>query len=224
MPRVLDSVSFTVREGERLGIIGRTGSGKSSLVQCLFQLYPLEVGEIYLNHQPASEYELEYFRRHLAFIAQDPILFRGTVRENLDLRREHPDSSLVHTLEQVGLDHWASPEGLSTKIEERGRNVSLGERQLLCMARCLLEDNPIIIMDEATSSVDPRSEEILVNATESFFKGRTQIIIAHRLSTLQYCDKILWLEDGKVKMHSTPKEVLPIFEKSHLGGLRGKQL
>jgi ABC-type multidrug transport system fused ATPase/permease subunit len=101
-------------------------------------------------------------------------------------------------------------------IEERGRNLSLGEKQLVCLARCLLQNAPVVIMDEATSSIDPKSEEILVKATEEFFAGRTQLIIAHRLSTLRSCDRVMWLRNGKIEMIGKPTEVLPIFERSRL--------
>ena len=108
------------------------------------------------------------------------------------------------------------PFGLETNIEERGHNLSQGEKQLICIARCLLQDCPIIIMDEATSNVDPRSEEILVRATNDFFAKRTQIIIAHRLSTIENCDRIIWLQDGEIKMIGTPKFVLKEFREARL--------
>jgi ABC-type multidrug transport system fused ATPase/permease subunit len=110
----------------------------------------------------------------------------------------------------------SQPGGLDMRIEERGKNLSLGERQLLCMARCLLQEAPIVIMDEATSSVDPQSEEIMVKATEEFFSDRTQIIIAHRLSTLAKCDRILWLQNGEIVALGPTAEVLPRFKNTEL--------
>jgi ABC-type multidrug transport system fused ATPase/permease subunit len=225
LPFVLKGLSFQIEAGEKFGIIGRTGSGKSSLIQALFYLYPLQKGTIRVNgkapalHLPAfkeNEIDLQLYRRHLAFIAQDPTLFRGTLRENLALDLPASDEKLFSVLTQVGLSEWASAEGLNQPVEERGRNLSQGERQLLCMARCLLQDAPVVVMDEATSSVDPQSEEILVKATEEFFRGKTQIIIAHRLSTLLNCDRILWLQNGEIHMIGTPDEVLPIFQRSNL--------
>ncbi len=221
LPLVLKNLNFEVRAGERFGIIGRTGSGKSSLIQALFYLYPIEKGAVKIaGHRPdpldgstSPEYvDLNLYRRSIAFIAQDPTLFRGTLRENLDVNSECEDSELFEALRKVGLPEWANPTDLQHPIEERGRNLSQGERQLLCMARCLLQNSPVIVMDEATSSVDPQSEEILVRATEEFFKDKTQIIIAHRLSTLQNCDRILWLQNGEIKMVGTPREVLPVFQ------------
>jgi ABC-type multidrug transport system fused ATPase/permease subunit len=154
----------------------------------------------------------------MAFISQEPILFQGTLRGNLDIEGREKEEKLVAVLRKVGLWDWVqeNPLGLEMVIEERGKNLSLGERQLLCMARCLLQEAPIVIMDEATSSVDPQSEEILVRATEEFFSDRTQIIIAHRLSTLQKCDRILWLQNGEIVALGPTSEVLPRFEKTNL--------
>lgn len=224
LPWVLKDVQFEVRAGERLGIVGRTGSGKSSLIQALFYLYPLHAGKISIDHQspkilPDSDgIDLNLYRRSMAFISQDPVLFQGTLKYNLDIDGRCNDEELLAVLDQVGLREWVlqQPTGLDMRIEERGKNLSLGERQLLCMARCLLQDSPIVIMDEATSSVDPQSEEILVRATEEFFSDRTQIIIAHRLSTLEKCDRILWLHDGQVRSLGPTEEILPQFKSANL--------
>lgn len=224
LPWVLKNLNFEVKAGERLGIIGRTGSGKSSLIQALFHLYPLHSGRITINgHRPKIQtqdtgMDLNLYRRSMAFISQDPVLFQGTLRGNLDIEQKHSEKSLLAVLEQVGLKEWIqeSLHGLNMRIEERGKNLSLGERQLLCMARCLLQDAPVVIMDEATSSVDPQSEEILVKATEEFFSGRTQIIIAHRLSTLEKCDRVLWLHNGEIRSLGPTREVLARFESTPL--------
>lgn len=224
LPWVLKGVNFEVKAGERLGIVGRTGSGKSSLIQALFYLYPIDKGHISINeHLPkfnedASGVDLNLYRQSMAFIAQEPILFQGSLRFNLDIKDTLPDERLIQVIEQVGLGDWlrSHPEGLMMRIEERGKNLSLGERQLLCMARCLLQESPIVIMDEATSSVDPQSEEILVKATEEFFSDRTQLIIAHRLSTLAKCDRILWLQNGEIVALGPTEEVLPRFKKAEL--------
>ena len=224
LPWVLKNVNFEVRAGERLGIVGRTGSGKSSLIQALFYLYPIHAGRIAINgHCPktiagGAGIDLNLYRRSIAFIAQDPVLFQGTLRRNLDIDESLSEDRLFEVLDQVGLKEWVlqQRDALGMKIEERGKNLSLGERQLLCMARCLLQQAPVIIMDEATSSVDPQSEEILVKATEEFFVDRTQIIIAHRLSTLQKCDRILWLHNGEIHKLGPTSEVLALFEASDL--------
>lgn len=228
LPWVLKGVDFEVKAGERLGIVGRTGSGKSSLIQALFHLYPIDKGLISINgHEPkltsrisdnSSGIDLNLYRQSMAFIAQEPILFQGSLRFNLDIKENLPEERLWEVLEQVGLREWVEmqPGSLEMRIEERGKNLSLGERQLLCMARCLLQEAPIVIMDEATSSVDPQSEEIMVKATEEFFSDRTQIIIAHRLSTLAKCDRILWLQNGEIVALGPTSEVLPRFKNTEL--------
>lgn len=234
LPYVLKGLDFEIAAGEKIGIIGRTGSGKTSFVQALFQLYPVERGRILIdgiaadirttfdsdngNGNGKTMADLGLFRRAVALISQEPTLFRGTVRENLDLTGRHDEGRLRDALARVGLEEWlaAQPRGFDSAIEERGRNLSAGERQLLCMARCLLQDAPVVVMDEATSSIDPQSEEILVRATREFFADRTQIIIAHRLSTLEHCDRILWLHKGEAKMFDKPAKVLPVFRSHHL--------
>jgi ABC-type multidrug transport system fused ATPase/permease subunit len=224
LPWVLKNLNFEVKAGERFGIVGRTGSGKSSLIQALFHLYPLHSGRISINthspkiHTSDTGMDLNLFRRSMAFISQDPVLFQGTLRSNLDIQSVFTDEKLFQVLDQVGLKEWVEQQAsaLSMRIEERGKNLSLGERQLVCMARCLLQDAPVVIMDEATSSVDPQSEEILVKATEEFFSDRTQIIIAHRLSTLEKCDRILWLHNGEVQALGPTAEILPLFQSANL--------
>ena len=222
LPWVLKGLNFEIRSGEKIGIIGRTGSGKTSFVQALFHLYPFQEGRILVGgiapDVGAGGADLNLFRRSIALISQEPTLFRSTLRENLDLVGEHSDEEIVQALARVGLSDWLSEQshGLNAAIEERGRNLSAGERQLLCMARCLLQDAPVVVMDEATSSVDPQSEELLVRATREFFADRTQIIIAHRLSTLEHCDRILWLHRGEVRMFDRPSAVLPVFSRTSL--------
>lgn len=233
LPLVLNDVSFEIKAGEKVGIVGRTGSGKSSLIQALFRLYPIDQGEIRIEGQQANVrkdsaadgsdgaangMDLGVYRRSIAYIAQEPTLFRGTLRENLDLNGVHSDTLLIEALERVELDSWfrSLPNGLASHVEEKGKNLSAGERQLLCMARCLLQDAPVVVMDEATSAIDPQTEEVLVKATEEFFADRTQVIIAHRLSTLIDCDRVLWLKSGTVKMFDRPEVVLPLFREAEL--------
>lgn len=223
LPWVLKGVSFDIQPAEKVGIIGRTGSGKSSLVQALYYLYPLDKGSIHIDDfEPqlsaqARGVDLQRFRALVSSISQDPILFQGTLRENLSLLHANSDKKIWQALDRVGLSDWLKnePLGLQFRIEERGKNLSLGEKQLVCMARALLKNSPVVVMDEATASVDPQSEEILVKATEDFFKDRTQIIIAHRLSTLKSCDRVLWLDQGEIRMFDTPEVVIREFEKNH---------
>ena len=227
LPWVLKNINLEIKPMERIGVIGKTGSGKSSLIQTLFYLYPISQGKISINGKTpylseakppeVNQINLVDFRKMITLISQDPIILRGTLRENLDLSSEFQDERLLTSITRVGLQEWfqSLPLGLNHSIEERGKNLSQGERQLLCMARCLLQDSPVIIMDEATASVDPQSEQIMVQATNNFFSQRTQIIIAHRLSTLENCDRILWLHQGEIRKLGTPEEVLPQFIQNH---------
>jgi ABC-type multidrug transport system fused ATPase/permease subunit len=210
LPYVLKDIDLKVAAGQKLGIIGATGSGKSSLVQVLLHMYPIEKGSIRLNEKTAEEMGLEEYRSLVGYIPQDPVLFQSTVRENLDPSAELDDHQVLAVLDQVGLKI-----ALNLKVDEKGKNLSLGEKQLLCLARCLLEQRPLIIMDEATSSVDPKSEEIMSAAIKKVLEGRTQLIIAHRLSTLQNCDSILWLKDGLVHRFGDPHQILTEFQDQH---------
>lgn len=220
LPWVLNGLNFHIHPGEKIGVIGRTGGGKSSLIQALLQLYPVEQGQILIGGHPIATHfkspglGLNAARKLFAFIPQDPTLFRGSLRENLDFESLHSDDDIFTVLKQVGLAEWATREGLRLVVEERGRNLSLGEKQLLCLARAVLQRAPILIMDEATSSIDPHSEEMLTQATSELFRGRTQILIAHRLSTLETCDRIFWMREGRLFSEGTPAEILPRFEKS----------
>lgn len=214
LPWILKGISFEIQPGEKIGIIGRTGSGKTSLIQALFGFYPIEKGEITLNKKaPIKDMDINEYRKYFSYISQEPVLFQGTIKENLDPLNLLPKQELMQALAQVGFLSLDSEESiLDYRIEEKGKNLSLGERQLLCLARTLIQKSPIVILDEATSSVDPHSEEIMVKATEDFFKDRTQIIIAHRLSTLEKCDRVIWLDKGEIKKIGPSVEIIEQFQ------------
>jgi ABC-type multidrug transport system fused ATPase/permease subunit len=225
LPLVLENISLEIEAGERVAIIGKTGSGKTSLVQALFRLYPIDSGTIQIGGMSAKvdelgpsdglEVDLQSYRSLLSYITQEAILFTGSLRENLDPTGLRSDLALMQSLHRVQFTDQGNM--LDLPVEEKGRNFSSGERQLICMARCLLEERPVVVLDEATSAVDPKSEEILTRATEEFFKGKTQIIIAHRLSTIRYCDRVVWLEAGRIRRVGKPEDVLPEFEGADLG-------
>jgi ABC-type multidrug transport system fused ATPase/permease subunit len=150
----------------------------------------------------------------LAYIPQEPTLFRGTLRENLSLRDDH-DPELIATLEKVGLASLLAREGgLGQPVHERGANFSAGQKQLVCLARAVLQNAPLIVMDEATSAVDPASEEKLEWAVAELLKGKTRVLVAHRLTTLRACDWVLWMEAGVVKMFGPREEVLNSYLKN----------
>jgi ABC-type multidrug transport system fused ATPase/permease subunit len=220
-PLVLQNLNLSVSSGKILGIAGKTGSGKSSLIQALYYLYPLDSGIISvgglapefacqnrndLKGLQITPSPLDLYRNQIALITQEPALFRGTLRENLTRSTECTDSQLLGALDHV--QFRATKKLLDRQIEERGRNLSAGERQLLCMARCLLQSTPVAIFDEATSAVDPQSEEILNRATQEYFRGRTRILIAHRPTTLATCDEVALLEQGRIALIAKPDEVI----------------
>jgi ABC-type multidrug transport system fused ATPase/permease subunit len=211
LPWILRDLSFKIEKGEKVGIVGRTGAGKTSVFQVLQGFYPYESGKILFGGQERS---IADARRLMAVVPQDPVLFNDTVRQNLALDEGFDDAHLCEILDRVGLSAWtqrfSSP--LDFVIEEKGKNLSQGEKQLLVMARMSLVRCPLVLMDEATSSIDPKTEEHLVKAMHLIFKGRTQLIIAHRLSTIESCDRVLWLKDGKVELFDKPDVVLSRFQ------------
>ncbi len=215
LPWILKGISLKIHFGEKIGIIGRTGSGKTSLIQSLFLLYPYEKGRILINGQePIVDIDLTTYRYNYSYISQDPVLFQGTLRENLDPLKLLTEDDLMQTLVQVGYaSNILDTSVLDSRIEERGKNLSVGEKQLLCLARTLLQKAPVVILDEATSSVDPQSEELMVRATEEFFMDRTVIIIAHRLSTLEKCDRIVWLDKGEIRKVGPAMDIIQEFRK-----------
>jgi ABC-type multidrug transport system fused ATPase/permease subunit len=223
-PLVLDDISFCVPKGQRIGIIGQTGSGKSSLIQALFHMYPFVAGRIFLDGYEAKlenkisvSYadfiSLEDFRKGISLISQEPTLFMGSLLDNLSLDATVSADRIFQLIQEFGLDYLIPDKEAMEKffIEEKGKNLSAGERQVLCMIRCVLYPAPLILMDEATSSVDEDSEKAIVRALHSYFKNKTQIIVAHRLSTIASCDRIIWLDKGKIVMDGAPDEVLKAF-------------
>ena len=211
---ILSQINFKIPERQRLGIIGRTGSGKSSLLQVLTYLYPFE-GDVSIGHlNPKKGSDLNLYRSMISYLPQEPTLLRTSLRSNLDLEKRRTDAEIVRSIEQVGLGPWFRSIGqdLNFQLQEKGKNLSIGERQLLGLARCLLQNAPILVLDEATSALDPITEKIVLNVLENEAKEKTLIFIAHRLQTLNFCDQILWIEKGKIKAYGKPKELLSQFE------------
>lgn len=222
-PWVLNKINLEIPHGQHVGVIGRTGSGKSSLINLISALYPVQEGRISIGAHstemisPTNSQDLlpvGEFRRLVSQVSQESILLSGTLRENLDPYSQRTDQELLGAMESVGLMDWflRQSEGLGAIIQERGGNISSGEKQLICLARALVARSKVIIFDEATSHVDPQTELLIGDAANRFFAQHTRVTIAHRLSTVRNCDRIIWIEKGMIRADGTPSNVIQEFE------------
>ena len=213
LPLVLQGLNMTVAGGERIGVVGRTGAGKSSIMSALFRLVELSGGTISIDGINIAQVGLKDLRTRLAIIPQDPTLFRGTIRSNLDPFNEHTDLELWSALRQSDLvDAHADLDDRTTHgrihldgvVEEEGLNFSLGQRQLMALARALVRGSRIIVCDEATSSVDMETDQKIQRTIQSGFRGKTLLCIAHRLKTIINYDRICVMEQGRIAELDTP--------------------
>ncbi len=208
---VLKNVSFRVEEGETVAIVGHTGSGKTTIISLLNRLYEVQKGAICIDGVNINEYDPEYLRRHIGVVLQDVFLFSGSVMENITLRNEAISRERVEEAARLIEMHdfiMQLPGGYDYNVMERGATLSLGQRQLLSFIRAMLYDPSILVLDEATSSVDTESEQLIQHAIDTLIKGRTAIVIAHRLSTIRKADKIIVLDKGEVREAGTHRELL----------------
>eukprot|EP00300_Choanocystis_sp_HF-7_P014604 c18745_g1_i2.p1 GENE.c18745_g1_i2~~c18745_g1_i2.p1 ORF type:complete len:1536 (+),score=408.64 c18745_g1_i2:44-4651(+) len=210
LDNVLKGVSFEIKAGERVGVVGRTGSGKSSLLVCLFRLVELSGGSIVIDGIDISKIGLHDLRKKLSIIPQDPTLFGGTLRSNLDAFNEYTDSELWRALEQCSLRSYVEQrEGrLDMVIEPNGANLSVGQRQLVCLGRALLRQSRVLVLDEATASIDGETDALIQRTLTENSQGRTVITIAHRIHTVLSSDKILVMGDGLVEEFDTPEQLM----------------
>lgn len=216
---VLKDINFLVKAGETVALVGHTGSGKTSIISLLNRLYHIQKGEIRIDGVNIEAYELDTLRRNIGVVLQDVFLFSGSVMDNITLRNpEISREQVIHAAKMIGVDEFIMqlPGGYDYNVMERGSTLSLGQRQLLSFIRALLYDPAILILDEATSSIDTESEMLIEKATEALISGRTSIVIAHRLSTIRKADKIIVLDKGEVKEMGTHEELL------NLGGFYAK--
>ncbi len=213
LPPVLRGVTFAAAPAEKVGVAGRTGCGKSTLMAALFRLVEPASGRVVIDGIDVAGIGLRDLRSRLALVPQDPVIFSGSVRSNLDPFAAHAaagDAPLWRGLQRAGLEGWARglDGGLDARVAEGGGDLSAGQRQLLCLARALLRRARLLVLDEATSSVDPRTDAAIQTALATAFADCTVLTIAHRLHTIMGADRVLVLDAGRVAEHAPPAELL----------------
>jgi ATP-binding cassette subfamily B protein len=210
---VLRDVSFHVEPGQTLAIVGHTGAGKTTIIQLLLRFYDIQRGQILLDGVDIREIDLQDLRRLFGIVLQDPFLFTGTLESNVKLGTETIDrSSTERALKEVGLGPFVSslPQGIETPVTERGGTLSVGQRQLVSFARALAHNPKFLILDEATSSVDTKTELLIREALDRLLTGRTAVVIAHRLSTIQHANRILVFHKGRLREQGSHQELLAV--------------
>jgi ATP-binding cassette subfamily B multidrug efflux pump len=208
---VLKDVSFKVDAGKTIALVGHTGSGKTSIISILNRLYPYQGGQILLDNQPLESYSLNRLRASIGVVLQDVFLFSGSIVDNITLRNPNIGmDKVVEAAKMIGMHDFIMqlPGGYDYQVMERGATLSLGQRQLLSFIRALLYDPAILILDEATSSIDTESEQMIEKAIDTLIKGRTSVVIAHRLSTIRKADTIIVLDKGEIKEMGTHKDLV----------------
>ncbi|KAK9400978.1 canalicular multispecific organic anion transporter 1 [Crotalus adamanteus] len=207
---VLNGINCDIKGTEKIGVVGRTGAGKSSLTNCLFRILEAAGGKILIDGLDIATLGLHDLREKLTIIPQDPILFSGSLRMNLDPFDQYSDEDIWHALELAHLKSFvqALPEGLSSPVSEGGENLSVGQRQLVCLARALLRKTKILILDEATAAVDMETDHLIQETIRSEFANCTVITIAHRLHTIMDSHRVMVLQEGKIVEFDSPEQLL----------------
>lgn len=211
--QVLKDVTFHVKTGEQVALVGPSGAGKSTISSLIFRFYEPDHGEIQIDQRPLCDYDLTLLRGNMAIVPQDVLLFGGTIRENIEYGKPGAsDTEILKAADQANALEFISvfPEGLDTVVGDRGIQLSGGQRQRIAIARAILKDPAILILDEATSSLDSGSERLVQEALEKLMKGRTSLIIAHRLSTIRKADKIVVIDKGLVVETGTHDQLLAL--------------
>lgn len=205
---VLRDVSFRIAPREKVGVVGRTGAGKTSLISALFRMAIVE-GKIKIDGTDTANLSLHDLRSRLSIIPQDPVLFSGTLRKNLDPFGDFSDDELWQALNEVELKSISTDKsGLDMPVKAGGNNFSVGQRQLICLARAILRNNRILVLDEATANVDPRTDGLIQRTIKDRFKNCTVLTIAHRLNTIMDSDRVLVMHNGIVAEFASPNDLL----------------
>lgn len=208
---VLKSVSFKINAGQQLALVGSSGSGKSTIVSLVLQFYSNYSGEIKIDDKSASDFELSVLRNHMALVPQDVILFSGTIRENIAYGKpDATEEEIIEAARQANALEFIHgfPDGMKTLVGDRGIQLSGGQKQRIAIARAVLKNPVILLLDEATSSLDSESEQLVQSALEKLMKGRTTIVVAHRLSTIKHADQILVFDHGEIIERGTHDELM----------------
>ena len=207
----LDDVTFKIPRGKITGLVGRSGSGKTTLTRMIQGMHQPQSGLIRVDKLDMRELDISHVRQNIGVVLQDNFLFRGSIRDNIAMAKTNASfQEVVHVARMAGAAEFVErmPQSYDTMLEENGSNLSGGQKQRLAIARALLKDPRILIFDEATSALDPESEGIIQNNLKRIAKGRTVIIVSHRLTTLTECDQIIVMERGRVEMIGTHQQLL----------------
>ena len=199
--KVLDDVSFTIRPGETIALVGPTGAGKSTIVNLISRFYDVQGGTVKIDGHDVKKVSIESLRRQMGIMTQDNFLFSGTIRDNIRYGRlDATEEEIVAAAQAVNAHEFIMKleKGYDTELSERGGGLSVGQKQLLAFARTMVSDPKILILDEATSSIDTKTELLVQDGIEHLLAGRTSFVIAHRLSTIQKADRIFVVDDGRI--------------------------
>jgi ABC-type multidrug transport system fused ATPase/permease subunit len=208
---ILKNISLHAKPGEMIALVGPTGAGKSTLVNLLPAFYEISSGRVTIDGQSVADTSLASLRQHIAIVSQEPFLFNGTIRENIQYGKlDATEDELIASSKAANCHDFitALPEGYDARVGERGVKLSVGEKQRVSVARALLADAPLLILDEATASVDTATERLIQEALEHLMEGRTSFVIAHRLSTIRKATQILVLKNGEIIERGTHETLL----------------
>lgn len=208
---VLQGVSFQIQPGEKIALVGPSGAGKSTLIQLLLRFYEVTTGQIQIDGKPISHWSLTSLRSRIGIVPQEVLLFGGSIRDNISYAKPGAsEEEIIGAAKKANAWQFITqfPEGLDTLVGERGIKLSGGQRQRVAIARAILKDPAILVLDEATSSLDAESEALVQEALNELMKGRTTLIIAHRLATIRKVDRIYVLTEGKIVEQGTHQELV----------------